>query len=119
MRPQEYGNLTDVRWMALKDSRGNGILIAGYEPLSMRAININYDDMNWSPNTRHACNLRKNSFITVNVDLFQMGVGGDNSWGAPVHKEYTYPAKEYSYTFRIMPFKSINGNESQIVKRLY
>jgi beta-galactosidase len=32
-----------------------------------------------------------------------MGVGGDDSWGAPIHPEYTIPAKAYSYSFRIRP----------------
>jgi len=26
--------------------------------------------------------------ITVCLDALQMGVGGDNSWGAPTHPEY-------------------------------
>ena len=33
-----------------------------------------------------------------------MGVGGDDSWGAPVHEEYTLPpGKKYGYSFRIKP----------------
>ena len=33
-----------------------------------------------------------------------MGVGGDNSWGAQTHPEYTLPARSYSYRFRLRPF---------------
>ncbi len=119
VRPQEFGNLTDVRWMALKDSKGNGLLIAGYSPLSMRATKLNIKDLDWSPNTRHTCEVQKNDFITVNVDLFQMGVGGDNSWGAPVHEQYRFPAKEYSYTFRLIPFKSNQLPEENIKMKMY
>jgi beta-galactosidase len=119
VRPQEYGNHTQVRWMTLKDSRGNGLMIAGYEPLNMRALKDNVEDLNWSPNTRHACEVKKGENITVNVDLFQMGVGGDNSWGAPVHTEYIYPAKEYSYTFRLMPFKNNPADEKSILLNMY
>jgi beta-galactosidase len=32
-----------------------------------------------------------------------MGVGGDTSWGRPVHEEYTIPPKEYQYVFVIEP----------------
>jgi beta-galactosidase len=32
-----------------------------------------------------------------------MGVGGDTSWGAKTHPEYTFPAKPYSYGFRLRP----------------
>jgi beta-galactosidase len=30
-----------------------------------------------------------------------MGVGGDDSWGAPVHKEYRLTENKYEYSFRI------------------
>lgn len=119
VRPQEYGNLTQVRWMALKDSKGNGLMIAGYEPLNMRAIRYNLNDLSGIPSARHACELPLARYTVVNVDLFQMGVGGDNSWGAPVHPEYTYPAKEYVYTFRLLPFKSSDGTEKDVLIRMY
>ena len=37
----------------------------------------------------------------VNIDYKQMGVGGDDSWGARTHDEYRLTAKEYSYSFRM------------------
>jgi beta-galactosidase len=119
VRPQEYGNLTQVRWMALKDSKGNGIMIAGYEPLNMRAIRYNINDLSGLPAARHACEVPMADYIVVNVDLFQMGVGGDDSWGAPVHPQYTYPAKEYTYTFRLFPFKVSDGSEKDLLMKMY
>ena len=35
-----------------------------------------------------------------------MGVGGDDSWGAPIHTEFMLPAMEYSYRFRFEPVLS-------------
>jgi beta-galactosidase len=32
-------------------------------------------------------------------------VGGDNTWGAPVHDQYKIPAKEYQYDFTLIPFE--------------
>jgi beta-galactosidase len=32
-----------------------------------------------------------------------MGVGGDNSWGAPIHPKYRLRDKKYEYSFRIRP----------------
>jgi beta-galactosidase len=50
--------------------------------------------------------------ITVNIDLVQMGVGGNDSWSdvaAPLEK-YQISAKAYNYSFYIMPFsKAINN----------
>jgi len=34
-----------------------------------------------------------------------MGVAGDDSWGAPVHKEFTLPAADYEYRFRLEPLR--------------
>jgi beta-galactosidase len=119
VRPQECGNLTNVRWIALKDNLGNGLLAAGLPTLSVSALNINADDLNWTPQTRHACEVRKSEFIYLHLDLKQMGVGGDNSWGAIVHPEYTIPVKEYGYTIRFKPFTTAEGPEDKLLKKLY
>jgi hypothetical protein len=33
----------------------------------------------------------------------QMGVGGDNSWGAKPHPQYLIPAGDYTFQFRMRP----------------
>jgi hypothetical protein len=45
------------------------------------------------------------------VDYKQMGVGGDNSWGARTHDEYRLTEKEYQYSFRM---KAISSGESPL-----
>lgn len=119
VRPQECGNVTDVRWMSLKDNFSNGFMVVGLQPLSMNALAVNPDDLNWSPATRHACEVRKGNAITLHIDLVQMGVGGDDSWGAPVHKQYTIPCKEYSFSYKLKPFTFKEGNEEMLLKALY
>ena len=55
-------------------------------------------------NSTHDYQLPKRDTITVNLDWKQMGVGGDNSWGAKPHEQYRYyPDKDYGYRFRIKP----------------
>jgi beta-galactosidase len=42
----------------------------------------------------------------VNVDGWQMGVGGDNSWGLPVHEEYRIPPKgKYAFAVCLEPLR--------------
>jgi beta-galactosidase len=41
--------------------------------------------------------------ITVNVDFGQMGLGGDDSWGALQHPQYRLSGSSYEYSFRIEP----------------
>jgi len=53
--------------------------------------------------TRHGAEIQTGDLVQWNIDHMQMGVGGDTSWGRPVHKEYCIPAGEYHYSFVIIP----------------
>ena len=57
--------------------------------------------------------------VTFNVDLGQMGVGGDTSWGAKTHPEYTLPAKPYSYSFRLRPFAKGDGTPAELAAQRF
>jgi beta-galactosidase len=50
---------------------------------------------------RHTTDVKPRDLTSVNIDFMQMGVGGDNSWGAWTHDQYRLTEKEYSYSFRI------------------
>lgn len=116
IRPQENSNLTDVRWMALLDGRGAGLLAVGQQPLSASAWPYLQADIDFAPGdgsasasglvpvtTKHAIDVPVRDLVTVNIDHKQMGVGGDTSWGRLVHPEYTIPAKPYRYSFQLVP----------------
>ena len=45
-------------------------------------------------NARHLYNLPAPRYTWVRVAAKQMGVGGDDTWGAPVHPEFCIPASE-------------------------
>jgi beta-galactosidase len=55
---------------------------------------------------RHTCDVLPRDLTSVNIDYKQMGVGGDDSWGARTHDEYRLTEKEYSYSFLIRPVKA-------------
>jgi len=120
IRPQENGNKTDVRVAYLKDVRGNGIVIAGKEPLSITALNYRSSDFDSGDNKTqmHNFEIEPGQFTRLNIDYKQMGVGGDNSWGARTHPEYTLPHKEYSYSFKLRPFLK-DENPVELWKRVY
>jgi len=106
IRPQENGNKTEVRWMALTNSEGIGLLVAGDPVLNITAHHFLPGDLDpgLSKNQRHATDLKRRDHVLLNIDYQQMGVGGDTSWGARPHPEYTLFAKRYSYRFRLHPF---------------
>lgn len=108
VRAQETANKCDVRWFTLASKAGAGIKVEGAEPLSVSVWNFPQDDLLYVPSTighRHGGCVDKKDMVWVNIDHLQMGVGGDNTWGAMVHPEYTITPKEWSYSFTIKNLK--------------
>jgi beta-galactosidase len=117
IRPQECANKTDVRWMALVDQNGAGWLVVGQPLLSASAWPFTQSDLE---RAEHTFDLRLRDTVTLNLDYKQMGVGGDNSWGARPHEPYTLPAgTSYSYSFRLSPISGDEASWDQIIKRKY
>jgi beta-galactosidase len=114
VRPQETGNKTDVRWLALTNKDGAGLLAVGMPLLSASAWPFTMEDLE---EAEHIHELPRRETITVNLDYKQMGVGGDDSWGARTHPEYTLPAKAYSYRFRLRPYKPGMGDINSVARK--
>jgi beta-galactosidase len=114
VRPQENGNKSDVRWMALTDRDGTGLIAVGMPTIDISAWPFTMADLE---NAEHIHELPRRETITVNLDYKQMGVGGDDSWGARTHPEYTLPARAYRYSFRLMPYAASLGDIGQLVRR--
>jgi beta-galactosidase len=104
VRPQESGTRTDVRWAALTNGAGEGLLITGEPYFSFSALPYTMDDLDYSVSRhRHPVDLEKKNFIDLNVDYRQMGVGGNDSWGARPLQKYTLYSQPYEYSFRLRP----------------
>lgn len=106
VRSQESGNKADVRWIKLFGKQG-GILLVGEKPLSTNVLPFDYKQLyhDGQKNVRkHGALVKIGNTITWMIDMKQRGVGGDNSWGAPVHPEYVIRAKPYSYRFVLQPY---------------
>lgn len=120
--PQEYANRTDVRWMSLRDpAKGNGLLVVADSLLSMSAWPYTEENIG---NAKHTNKLGKAPYITLNIDLVQMGVGGNDSWSevaAPLEK-HQVKAKNYQYSFYLFPLTGKNTDPAETartIKRLY
>jgi beta-galactosidase len=121
LRPQENGNKTDVRWLAITDAAGNGLFFEGLPHLEVSAHHNLLEDFESMERTdgrqvdgavvenRHTTDVKPRDLTSVNVDYKQMGVGGDNSWGARTHDEYRLTENEYQYSFRM---KAISAGEN-------
>jgi beta-galactosidase len=107
LRPQENGYRTDVRWLALTLRTGVGLLVSGRRLFCFNAGRFDIDDFENEPQKRqrHAVDMQPRDRVSLNIDFKQMGVGGDTSWGARTHEEYTLPYRRYSYSFRLRPYR--------------
>ena len=95
--PQECGNKVGVRYAKVTDYRGRGLLFSGDE-LSFSALPYTPHELE---NAAHPYELPQVHYTVVRVALAQMGVGGDDSWGAWVHPEYHIDVtKPLEFTFR-------------------
>lgn len=115
--PQENGNRTDVRWMFLSNKQKDGLLIVADSLLSMSAWPYTEENIQ---NAKHTNKLKDAGLITLNIDLVQMGVGGNDSWSdvaAPLEK-YQVPAKNYQYSFYIVPFNAKNKSAGERAKEI-
>lgn len=115
LRPQENGNKTDVRWMSITNATGNGLLFIGHQLINVTAKHLIMEDLESpertdgrhrggdKPVNRHTDDVKFRELTSINIDYKQMGVGGDNSWGAKTHPEYRLTESAYKYSFIISP----------------
>lgn len=89
--PQETGNHADVRMAEITDQNGFGLhILSGEEPLNVSALPYMPQELEQA---RHHFELPGAYETVVRISSRQMGVGGDDSWGAKVHPQYTIPAE--------------------------
>jgi beta-galactosidase len=115
--PQENGNRTDVRWMFLSGKNNEGLLIVADSLLSMSAWPYTEENIGQA---KHTIDLKDAGYITLNIDLIQMGVGGNDSWSdvaAPLEK-YQIPSGNYRYRFYLRPFKKGKKSMIDVVRKV-
>lgn len=103
IRPQENGNKTDVRWLTLTDDKGFGLKVEGLQPLSVTALqNASEDfDPGFSKKFMHRNDIYPRNEVVLNLDLFQRGLGGTNSWGQLPLDQYRYKNKDYNFSYKM------------------
>lgn len=84
LSPQESGNKSHVRFAKLTDKKGRGLIVAG------NCINVSA--LAYTPSeieeARHDFELPPVTKTVLRVNLAQMGIGGDDTWGAPTLEDY-------------------------------
>lgn len=94
--PQECGNKCGVRYAKVTDLKGRGMMFFGDE-LSFSALPYTPHELE---NAAHDYELPEVHYTVVRVAQQQMGIAGDDSWGAQIHPEYLIDiSKPKSFTF--------------------
>lgn len=98
--PQECGNRTGVRWLEVRDRNGGGLRFTGTsQPFEMSVLPYTAEELE---SALHPEELPASSYTIVNILAKQRGVGGDDSWGAPVYPEYCIRGSEdMEFSFEI------------------
>jgi beta-galactosidase len=103
IKPQETGNKESVRWLALTDERGIGLLAVGQPLLSANALHHTADDLFCATQQEnfYPYQLPERDTVTLNLDLHQRGLGGDDSWGAMPHAPFRLTPWPMTYAYRL------------------
>lgn len=118
VRPQENGNRCDVRWAELRNSKsGQTIQMSAksnFDFSMFHQLNSDFESAQRSDGrhkkgvkvkNRHINDIVRRPLTLINLDLCQMGVGGDNSWGAKTHPEYQLKADAYRFEIELKVVK--------------
>lgn len=110
IEPSETGNHIQTSWMKMYNGDGNGLLVSGN--------NFEFSALRYTAaelfSKKHPFELVKSNNVIVNINLRQMGVGGDDSWGALPHNEFRiFPNQNYLFSFKLFPADSLTNAMAQ------
>jgi len=105
VEPQESGNRTDTFWVTFADRAGKGIKVVGDPKLNFNILPYTTEELSVR---KHPWELSPCGNWIVNLDYGQMGLAGEDSWGALPWPEYQLlPGQTYTYGFVLSRFHEV------------
>jgi beta-galactosidase len=99
-RPQETGNKEGVRWLALADDAGNGLLVTSAgEPIAASVLHHTVGDI---AAAKHPFELKPRPEVVLSLDARQCGLG-NSSCGPGVLERFAVPVQNYRLQFTFRP----------------
>jgi beta-galactosidase/beta-glucuronidase len=98
--PQEHGNKTDSRWLALTDLRGTGLLAVADGVMNVAASHYAPEDLT---RAKHTFELKRRDATYVRLDHQHHGLGS-NSCGPEPQPPHRLEPQEMAFTVRLRPF---------------
>ncbi|MBO4606985.1 MAG: discoidin domain-containing protein [Prevotella sp.] len=102
--PQEHGTKQEVRWMALTDTEGKGLLFVAPDQMAASAVHFRPEDnyTNSDTRTKHIYQWKSCANTVVSLDAATRGLG-NASCGSEVLSKYELVSANQSFRFFIMP----------------
>ena len=111
--PQENGNKTEVRWLALTNNDGLGLLAVGEPMMEASTSHYSADDLYRCYHTNELTRLDE---VILNLDYRQAGLGGA-SCGPGTLEQYLILPGIYQFTVRLRPFAK-DENPAQLARQI-
>ena len=132
IRPSENGYKTEVRWVALVNKKGSGLMVVAEDSnngLGIGALHMPNEDFDTTSGidygeskkvdekyqidgipevnkTKHTIDIKEKDLVQLNIDLLQRGVAGDDSWYSKPQKKYLIDGTvEHNYSFYLIPIE--------------
>ena len=106
---QETGNKTDIRWMAVTDADGDGLLVDAQDHLlEMSALNCTQEALEAAG---HPYQIERTDNTVLTIDYAQMGLGTASCGQATLSQYLLGTGKTYSYTYRLKPISKSTSEE--------
>ncbi len=102
LHPQEYGNRVGVRSLTLTDNMHKGMTIRANRSFECSVLPYSCHELEEAAYIHDLPNTDK---LHVRILEGQSGVGGDDSWGAPVHEKYRYKGPNNTWVVEIGVFE--------------
>lgn len=116
-QPQENGNKEDVRWMALTNTNGKGLLFVAPQKMASSATHFRAEDIYTDRNNRlrhpYELKFRKNTIVCLDAHMRALG---NASCGPDVLEKYELRAEYTTFNFAILPLGSKQNAEEISVK---
>lgn len=110
--PQNNGNRQHVRWAALTNRHGAGLLVKPEQEINFSAWYYTNQNLH---EAQHTNELEKSGYITLNLDHQVMGLGS-NSWGSEVLDSYRVYMNDFRYGLTLMPIQAGDCSAKTLAK---
>ena len=102
LKPQDCGNKTMIRELTVENEQRRGIRFRSDEPFEASVLHYSSHELEYANHVEDLPPIRK---TVVSIYQQKCGIGGDDSWGAPVHDQYqitTEHGLEFSFLMYVL-----------------